>query len=446
MVDISSQNNKINITVSSSGNTANTNVTPDYAQYYSEKSKEWAISNRIVDNIDYSSKYYANESKKQADISTAKASEVVESGNTAVSNIENARNNAILDVNTAGATQVALATEQATIATNKTSEVVESGNTALANIDTAKNNAITSITNQETTSKPSLIDEGATQIGLIQNEGATQIANVQSTGFYMRDDKLYYINSQGEETEFKLDDIELNNPYSLFDSKYSDHELNNLSWLKSEGQWNAKAVYPTAYDKLLKVYNGTETVAGLSVKLSTETYTDYDFVLNTAEETFRLPLKNHTADDSIEGLTLYYYVGETVQNANLIDAGRIGEQLANKVDISNTQWATNACMPDYDNGIAIGRANKYEALVDGYYVGTTTVASGTNSTTRITAILYNNSETLAVSFTNSGYDNISGNSKSSTINFPVPKGYKITVGGILGSLITSNFYPMKGAN
>lgn len=203
MVDISSQNNKINVTVSSSGNTANTNVTPDYAQYYSEKSKEWATSNRIVDNTDYSSKYYANESKKQADISTAKTTEVVESGNTAVSNIENARDNAIFDVNTAGATQVALATEQATIATNKASEVVASGNEALSNIDTAKNGAITSITNQETTSKNVLIDEGAIQIGLIQNEGATQIANVQSTGFYMRDDKLYFINSQGEETEFK---------------------------------------------------------------------------------------------------------------------------------------------------------------------------------------------------------------------------------------------------
>ena len=160
MVDISSQNNKINITVSSSGNAANTNVTPDYAQYYSEKSKEWAISNKIVDNTDYSSKYYANESKKQADISTAKTAEVVESGNTAVSNIESARDNAITDitnqeslsvdnVNTAGVTQVAnvnsegtiqinlakeqvtlatnqanIATEQATIATNKASEVV----------------------------------------------------------------------------------------------------------------------------------------------------------------------------------------------------------------------------------------------------------------------------------------------------------------------------------
>ena len=33
MVDISSQNNKINVTVSSCGNTANTNITPDYAQY-----------------------------------------------------------------------------------------------------------------------------------------------------------------------------------------------------------------------------------------------------------------------------------------------------------------------------------------------------------------------------------------------------------------------------
>ena len=144
----------------------------------------------------------------------------------------------------------------------------------------------------------------------------------------------YFIQiATGSETENNIiNEIELNNPYSLFDSKYSDHELNNLSWLKSSGQWNAKAVYPTAYNKLLKVQNGTETVAGLSVKLSTETYTDYDFVLNTANETFRLPLKTLYADNTVSGLSLYYYVGETVQNANLIDAGRIGEQLANKQD------------------------------------------------------------------------------------------------------------------
>ena len=119
----------------------------------------------------------------------------------------------------------------------------------------------------------------------------------------------YFIQiATGSETENNIiNDIELNNPYSLFDSKYSDHELNNLSWLKSEGQWNAKAVYPTAYDKLLKVQNGTETVAGLSVKLSTETYTDYDFVLNTSDETFRLPLKTKLASGKAvagNGMTL----------------------------------------------------------------------------------------------------------------------------------------------
>ena len=217
----------------------------------------------------------------------------------------------------------------------------------------------------------------------------------------------YFIQiATGQETENNIvNDIELNNPYSLFDHKYSDHELNNLSWLKSEAQWNAKTVYTDAYDKLFKVYNGTEIIEGLSVKLSTETYTDYDFVLNTSDETFRLPLKTKLASGksvigngmtlgltngtnnagtyfiandvgltvranlygssvgntasgtsftssksvgittdptksglelSDSGLYLYFYVGETVQNANLIDAGRINEQLSGLVEVGGS--------------------------------------------------------------------------------------------------------------
>ena len=176
------------ITVTSLGTTANVNATPDSARYYSDKSKEWAIGEKLIDNEDYSSKYYANESKKQANIATAKTTEVIASGNTAVSNIESARDNAITDitnqenlsvdnVNTAGITQVAnvnsagttqvnlakeqvtlatnkaniateqatIATSQASIATSKTTEVVESGNTAISNIETAKSNALNDI-------------------------------------------------------------------------------------------------------------------------------------------------------------------------------------------------------------------------------------------------------------------------------------------------------------
>lgn len=278
----------------------------------------------------------------------------------------------------------------------------------------------------------------------------------------------YFIQiATGSETENNIvNDIELNNPYSLFDSKYSDHELNNLSWLKSEGQWNAKAVYPTAYDKLLKVYNGTETVVGLSVKLSTETYTDYDFVLNTADETFRLPIKNgmegifasgykwsdkiskslnitytaetngfivytgsisgakagksklyindsivaedgHNADEDeghfyvpvnkgdtykitdnigmkyyyfvpvvVSNGSLYFYVGETVQNANLIDAGRIGEQLATKTDMLQ---ASGAGMPSnrYIDLTLGANGSTYTAPANGYvYIYRTGLSNG----------------------------------------------------------------------
>lgn len=64
--------------------------------------------------------------------------------------------------------------------------------------------------------------------------------------------------------------------------------------------------------------------------------TDNDFEINTSDETFRLPLKNGTegmfgggAGVVPDGWALYYYVGETVQNANLIAAGRMQEQITN---------------------------------------------------------------------------------------------------------------------
>ena len=312
----------------------------------------------------------------------------------------------------------------------------------------------------------------------------------------------YFIQiATGSETENNIiNEIELNNPYSLFDSKYSDHELNNLSWLKSEGQWNAKAVYPTAYDKLLKVYNGTETVAGLSVKLSTETYTDYDFVLNTANETFRLPIKTKLAsgkavigngqqitlnsltneyefkmstkgsgsvggylavtkdggsyngvndkmtlspdptksgiETSDSGLYLYYYVGETVQNANLIDAGRIGEQLANKVDTSNTQWATNACMPDYSAGINISvpiQTAPYICQYDCYMQG----LSYKSNYSGVSAYI-NGTEYLL------GGGNASNISQSNNIYLFLPKGTSIyfTDGYVWASSLY--VFPLKG--
>ena len=254
----------------------------------------------------------------------------------------------------------------------------------------------------------------------------------------------YFIQvATGQETENNIvNDIELNNPYVLFKSEYSKTPLYNISWLKSDGEYQPKARHIKAYEALVVEQNtdiavgttvdlpsGTKyTKRGLSVKLSTdESATDYDFRINTTDETFRLPLKNGmegvfasrgkgnglalgltngtsnggayiatgpiglangsygkpvsttpdysnvvgsgiigvstdptksgiVVDTTVpEGWNLYYYVGETVQNSNLIDAGRIAEELGNK---TNAKQAASASIPDYE------KAYLYQATIN----------------------------------------------------------------------------------
>ena len=152
----------------------------------------------------------------------------------------------------------------------------------------------------------------------------------------------YFIQiATGSETEANIvNTLENVNGFTLLESKYSDKPLYNESWLLSNGQYNAKAVYPTAYEGLQVEYNteievGTTvtlpsgvsyTKRGLSVKLSTELdITDYDFVLNTANEKFRLPLKTKLASGKAvvgngisfgltDGTTNYGLYGETSTN------------------------------------------------------------------------------------------------------------------------------------
>lgn len=109
--------------------------------------------------------------------------------------------------------------------------------------------------------------------------------------------------------------VRLNNPFSLFMPYWSPIELNNLSWLRSNKQWNNGSVYTSAYEFLLSKYNSgteqTETIAGVSVtykladngmKIITDK-SKYDalisasgsawfFVLDTENTQFILPYTN----------------------------------------------------------------------------------------------------------------------------------------------------------
>lgn len=337
----------------------------------------------------------------------------------------------------------------------------------------------------------------------------------------------YFIQiATGQETEVNItNEIELNNPFFFGMSQYFDTEPNNLSWLKSDGEYKPKAVYPDYYNWILtNVNNGVKGFKGTGYAYSTSgvTYTywitstvpavgqtvygynptraigtieslvsngfvftddtstqrtvtrnstndyqitnttnwitDYDFVINTTNETFRLPLKNglegmfagqavvgngitlgltdgvnnasllrfdnsgasvwgvdcltvgygkdvgynnysgsHPTNNSFLGVTtdpvksglvtsnsvpdgfaLYYYVGETVQNANLIDAGRFGELVSTKANVDLSNCTRPYVTETYANG-----TSWYRVYSDGFCIqgGVNTPAQSTTSLT-----------------------------------------------------------------
>ena len=117
----------------------------------------------------------------------------------------------------------------------------------------------------------------------------------------------YFIQvATGAETKDEIENEHLLNiPYILLEPKFFEKPVYNSSWLISNGSFTgSKAVHPHAYNALLIELNadievGTTqnnyTKRGLPVKLATDSYTDYDFVVNPADETFRPPLKVNLA-------------------------------------------------------------------------------------------------------------------------------------------------------
>ena len=73
----------------------------------------------------------------------------------------------------------------------------------------------------------------------------------------------YFIQiATGQETQADItNEIELNNPFFFGMYQYFEAEPNNLSWLKSAGQWNSKAVYPDYYNWLLQEKNNPSTLS-----------------------------------------------------------------------------------------------------------------------------------------------------------------------------------------
>lgn len=145
------------------------------------------------------------------------------------------------------------------------------------------------------------------------------------------------INKTVTDSKQELNDIidsqKINNPYFFGMYIFSEFQPKNISWLKSNAQWNSGAGYVDFNNWVVEnANNGVE-----NFKLSTDSYTDYDFVANITDNTFRLPVKvqqkfyNETAPVAGNGMTLGI-VGahrdglDVINGLCAVDAGTISEE------------------------------------------------------------------------------------------------------------------------
>lgn len=209
---------------------------------------------------------YANTAQEKAEVATAKTAEVTETYNNAMADIQKDWQDAVNDIEEKHSTAIsemtalkdssmsAVETAQTTAETSIKSlqSLAETSvNNGIANIETSKNNAISDIS----------------------TAGAEQVANIQQTGFFMQDNKLYYITSEGETKEL----INVLG-YNLFGLIYSDHILegNEAKGFALLGSYAYKTSvagsrygYPDFYNKCV-----AEKIAGTE---TTITVGDYSF-------------------------------------------------------------------------------------------------------------------------------------------------------------------------
>ena len=182
----------------------------------------------------------------------------------------------------------------------------------------------------------------------------------------------YFIQvANGVEEEINITtEIQLNNPFSLGDYKWSEVEIENLSWLKSDGGFKDGTVYPSYYDWILANANTGKEL----FKKSTDTYTDYDWVVNTVDNTFRLPIKTKTASGNAvvgNGMTLgftdgtknYGLNGESYGGANNalgaltnnygvnVGSAKVGESIGTVLTLGITTDPTKSGIETSDNGL-----------------------------------------------------------------------------------------------
>lgn len=142
--------------------------------------KDWAIkTDGLVNNEDYSSKYWAQQAKASADSASGSSEEIsqaVEQGKQAISS---AVTSGISQVNAAGTTQVGLVEDEGE---SQVQLVTAEGTKQKGELDTATQEHIGQLGEEGKTQVKAVTDAGTTQTGLVTSEGTKQVGLVTEAG------------------------------------------------------------------------------------------------------------------------------------------------------------------------------------------------------------------------------------------------------------------------
>ena len=137
----------------------------------------------------------ANIASEKANIATVKATEVTETYNNAMADIQKDWQDAIDEIEEKQTTAETSITNLQSTAENTISN-------GIADIKSNKEQSMSAIDENRISSIEEILNTKTTAISDVSTAGAEQVSNIKKTGFYMQDDKLYYINADGETKEF----------------------------------------------------------------------------------------------------------------------------------------------------------------------------------------------------------------------------------------------------
>lgn len=157
--------------------------------------RDWAIkTDGLVNNEDYSSKYWAGEAKKYADSTSSNVEEITTAKNEAISAVKAEGTTQVGLVTTEGTKIIGTATSAINDAKDKavttvqtegstqTKAVTDAGTAQVSAVNTAGTTQVSAVKTEGTTQTGLVTDEGTKQVGLVTEAGTTQVAAVGSAG------------------------------------------------------------------------------------------------------------------------------------------------------------------------------------------------------------------------------------------------------------------------